>query len=81
MPGEREPLSCYDTEDEFEDALVEKYPVGPDVLGLERFGCCFPERCCMPGPHAPSECVSVEMMEVLFAEAELETAGEEGYRS
>ncbi len=38
----------------------------------------LPERCCMPGPHSPSECVSFEMMGALFAEAELDAPGKEG---
>ena len=36
---------------------------------LRRFGCCFPERCCRPDPRSEGDCVGVEMMEDLFAEA------------
>lgn len=60
-------------DDDFDDDyyahedLVER-----DEFGHEAFGCLFPSQCCMPGPHYPSDCVSVEMMEDLFAEAGLE---------
>ena len=71
----REPFLYYDVEDDdLQDDLAEEDLVGRDEFGFEESGCCFPERCCMPGPHAQAECVSVEMMEDLFAEA----SGEEG---
>lgn len=35
-----------------------------------QFGCDFPERCCMPGLHFPSECHTAEMMEQLMEEDE-----------
>ncbi len=75
MPEDRDPFArVYDVEDDdfgscsYEDDLFER-----DEFGREAFGCCIPDQCCMPGPHFPSECVSVEMMEDLFAEAELDT--------
>jgi|GEM_PF-3549196 len=30
-------------------------PLGPE-------GCCFPGKCCMPGPHYESECHTPEML-------------------
>ena len=63
-------------DDDFDDYCAHGYPhedlVERDEFGYEAFGCLFPSQCCMPGPHYPSDCVSVEMMEGLFAEAELE---------
>ena len=35
-------------------------------------GCCFPDKCCMPGPHLRSECCTAEMMQDFEREA---TAG------
>ena len=61
----------YDVEDDdFGDRYADEDLVERDEFGHEAFGCLFPSRCCMPGPHYPSDCVSVEMMEDLFAEAE-----------
>lgn len=34
----------------------------------ETFGCVLGDRCCMPGPHYPSECHSAEMMEAMEQE-------------
>ena len=62
----------FDVEDDFDDYHAHEDLVERDEFGHEAFGCLFPSRCCMPGPHYPSDCVSVEMMEDLFAEAELE---------
>jgi len=31
-------------------------------------GCCFPGRCCMPGPHLRGECHTPEMIEAWEAE-------------
>ena len=61
----------YDVEDDdFGDRYADEDLVERDEFGYEAFGCLFPSQCCMPGPHYPSDCVSVEMMEDLFAEAE-----------
>lgn len=75
MTTEQDPFArVYDAEDDdfaydfADDDLIER-----DEFGFEAFGCCIPGRCCMPGPHFPSECVSAEMMEELFAEAEPDT--------
>ena len=70
----------FDVEDEdFDDYYANGYPhedlVERDEFGHEAFGCLFPSQCCMPGPHYPSDCVSVEMMEDLFAEVDLEGEG------
>jgi hypothetical protein len=35
----------------------------PSPLGPE--GCCFPGKCCMPGPHYESECHTAEMLMAL----------------
>ena len=59
-------------DDDFDDYHAHDDLVERDEFGYEAFGCLFPSRCCMPGPHYPSDCVSVEMMEELFAEAEAE---------
>ena len=70
----------FDVEDDDfdDDYYAHEDLVERDEFGHEAFGCLFPSQCCMPGPHYPSDCVSVEMMEDLFAEAELEAeaAGE-----
>ena len=65
-------------DDDFDDHYAHEDLVERDEFGYEAFGCLFPSQCCMPGPHYPSDCVSVEMMEDLFAEAEFEAeaAGE-----
>ena len=60
----------FDAEDD--DYYAHEDLVERDEFGYEAFGCLFPSQCCMPGPHYPSDCVSVEMMEELFAEAEAE---------
>jgi hypothetical protein len=84
MTTERDPYSrVYDVEgDDFEDDLAHEDLVGRDEFGFEEVGCCIPERCCMPGPHSPSECVSGEMREDLYAEAEanaeIEASDEQG---
>lgn len=64
----------FDVEDDDfdDDYYAHEDLVERDEFGHEAFGCLFLSRCCMPGPHYPSDCVSVEMMEDLFAEAELE---------
>jgi len=73
MSRGREPFCYYDVEDDdFQDDLADEDLVGRDEFGFEEFRCCFPERCCMPGPHAEAECVSVEMTENPFAEASFE---------
>ena len=59
-------------DDDFDDYYAHEDLVERDEFGYEAFGCLFPSQCCMPGPHYPSDCVSVEMMEDLFAEAEAE---------
>ncbi|QIN85347.1 hypothetical protein GBA63_21755 (plasmid) [Rubrobacter tropicus] len=58
--------------DDFDDYYAHEDLVERAEFGYEAFGCFFPSQCCMPGPHYPSDCVSVEVMEDLFAEAELE---------
>jgi len=65
-------------EDDFEDEPAREDLVGRGGFGFERFGCHVLARCRIPGPHAPSECVSVEMTEDPFTEAAVE---EEGDRS
>ena len=62
----------FDVEDDNfdDDYYAHEDLVERDEFGHEAFGCLFPSRCCMPGPHYPSDCVSAEMMEDLFAEAE-----------
>ena len=59
-------------DDDFGDRYADEDLVERDEFGHEAFGCLFPSQCCMPGPHYPPDCVSVEMMEDLFAEAGLE---------
>jgi len=71
MAGEREPFLHHDAED---DDFGYNWADG-DIAGYDdsgRFGCCFPKRCCMPGPHPPSECASVEMMVYLLGKAHAE---------
>jgi hypothetical protein len=72
---EQDPFArVYDVEDDdFAHDHADEDLFGRDEFGFEEFGCHFPDRCCMPGPHFPSECVSVEMMEELFAEAEMDS--------
>ena len=65
-------------DDDFDDHYAHEDLVERDEFGHEAFGRLFPSQCCMPGPHYPSDCVSVEMMEDLFAEAEFEAELEAG---
>ena len=68
MPREREPFRAYDEDrDGLAEGLGEKHP-----LPRNEFECRFFERCCRPGPHRPSECTSVQMMEHLRADATVE---------
>jgi hypothetical protein len=71
MPEERDPFArAYEVEDDdVAHDLADEDLIVRDEFGYEAFGCCIPDRCCMPGPHFPSGCVSVEMMEDLFVEA------------
>ncbi len=66
---EREPFRAYDGEDRegFAEDLADEHP-----LERNEFERRFPERGCMPEPHRPSECASVQMMEHLRAEATVE---------
>jgi hypothetical protein len=50
--GER----CDYDPDEHEEALDE-------TDEREEFGCVFPGKCCMPGPHFTDECHTVAMIE------------------
>lgn len=36
----------------------------------ETFGCCFPDKCVIPGEHFPSECCTAEEMEAIMREGE-----------
>jgi hypothetical protein len=48
------------------------YDEDEDDGGYEMvFGCCFPGRCCMPGPHFKSECCTAEMMDAWAADCEV----------
>jgi hypothetical protein len=41
----------------------------PDGNPEHEWGCCFPDRCLMPGEHMKSECHDVEMVEAQEAES------------
>ena len=70
VAGEREPFWYYDAEDDdFERYSTDEDLPGPGGFRFGLFGCCFPERCRVPDPHSEGDCVGVEMMEDLFAEA------------
>ncbi len=69
MHQEREPFRAYDGEDRegFAEDLADEHS-----LERNEFERRFPERGCMPEPHRPSECASVQMMEHLRAEVTVE---------
>ena len=74
MDEERGPFgfSDEDRDDDFDDDFADQDPFSPDG-----FGCLFPEECCMPDPyHFSSECHTAEMMETLYAGAEMEANAE-----
>ena len=73
MTTEQDPFArVYDVEDDdlaydyADDGLLER-----DEFGYEEFGCHFPDRCCMPGPHFSSECYSAEDAEEYYRGEEL----------
>jgi len=75
MPRQRTPFWAYgEDHDDFEDDFADEDLMERD----EEFECCFPERCCMPGYHFPSECHTPEIMEALYADAYAELGADAG---
>ncbi len=50
---------------EMDDGVDEPNERGEDESPLGPEGCCFPGKCCMPGPHYESECHTAEMLMAL----------------
>ncbi len=49
----------YEDDDEYERDPEYSHDDGE---GENELGCCFPEECCMPGPHYRYECHTAEML-------------------
>lgn len=45
------------------DGLEESDDLAPEQSDLDEMGCCYPKRCCIPGPHFKYECYTAEMYE------------------
>lgn len=58
-------MSDYTADDlfRFYDDDLDDEVSGGDEDDDRDFGCCFPDRCLMPGEHLRSECYDVEMAE------------------
>lgn len=66
--------------DPFDDIDLDLDPPEPsdddlrdeDGDGNEEWGCCYPDRCCMPGHHMLSECHTAEDLMALEADGRRE---------